>query len=137
MKLFQGEGVAQDDEQAAKLFRKAAELGHPGGQYFLGRCFEKGRGVGKDMTEALRWYRRAGENGVSEACLALGNLYSEGFSVPQDQTEAFIWYSLAATKGDPIAEAFRNGARRKLSAEQLAQATKRLATMQSRKSGKK
>jgi len=135
MKLFQGEGVAQDDEQAAKLFRKAAELGHPGGQYFLGLCFEKGRGVAKDMTEALKWYRRAGENGVSEACLALGNLYSEGFSVPQDQAEAFIWYSLAATKGDPIAEAFRNGARRKLSAEQLAQATKRLATMQARKSG--
>ena len=47
----------------------------------------------------------------------------------QDYAEAFVWYSVAAARGDRMAETFRNGARRKLTAQQLAESQKRVAAI--------
>jgi len=58
-----GEGVAQDYRQAAKLFYHAALQDHRGAQSKLGLCFEYGYGIGKDEEEALRWYARAQQTG--------------------------------------------------------------------------
>ena len=46
---------AAKDTLAARWFRKAAEQLHPGGAFFLGRCYLKGRGVPKDRIEGVAW----------------------------------------------------------------------------------
>ena len=45
-------GVAQDNVEAMKRFRKAAEQGYARARYNLGFMFGKGRGVPQDYAEA-------------------------------------------------------------------------------------
>ena len=51
----QGQGVPQDDEQAASWFRKAAEQGVAEAQYNLGKMYDEGRGVPQDDKQAVFW----------------------------------------------------------------------------------
>ena len=52
---YKGQGVPQDDAQAATWFRKAAEQGDAGAQYNLGGLYFWGRGVPQDYAEAYFW----------------------------------------------------------------------------------
>ena len=52
---------------AVQWFRKAAEQGHAGSQYWLGYCYENGKGVGKNSNAAVLWYRNAAEQGNTNA----------------------------------------------------------------------
>ena len=67
-------GVAQDDAEAARLFRLAADQGHAGAQNNLGYMFEDGKGVAKDRVEAIRWHRLAAAQGQGQATAALRRL---------------------------------------------------------------
>ena len=60
-----------DYDKAVKWFREAAENGHPGAQYYLGRCYEEGLGVGRNTTTGNDWYKRAAEGGEERAIKAL------------------------------------------------------------------
>ncbi|MEM7071941.1 MAG: tetratricopeptide repeat protein, partial [Pseudomonadota bacterium] len=51
----QGDGVAQDDSEAAYWYRKAAEQGHALAQGWLGVMYEQGKGVRQDDIEAAHW----------------------------------------------------------------------------------
>ena len=89
--------------------------------------YERGAGVPKDLAAALDWYRQSATNGYAEAAVVLGNYYSEGLVVKQDHAEAFVWYGVSAAQGNRLAEVFRKGMQRKLTAEQVAEAEKRVA----------
>ena len=67
MRYAKGQGVARDDYDAVKWFRKAAAQGHAESQYSLGVMYENGRGVMKDESEAAKWYRKAAEQGHAMA----------------------------------------------------------------------
>jgi TPR repeat protein len=54
-----GDGVAADDAEAAKWFRRAAEQSDAAGEYSLGEMYLTGRGVSADSAEAAKWMRRA------------------------------------------------------------------------------
>ena len=56
-----GEGVPEDDVQAAHWYRLAAEQGLALAQSNLGLMYDKGEGVPKDAAEAVRWFRLAAE----------------------------------------------------------------------------
>jgi len=56
---LKGLGLQQNDAEAVKWFRKAANQGLCGAQHSLGIMYEEGRGVPKDTYEALEWYRKA------------------------------------------------------------------------------
>ena len=56
-----GNGVAQDDVEAERLFRLSAEQGHARAQNYLGFMYSNGEGVARDDEEAKRWYRLADE----------------------------------------------------------------------------
>jgi TPR repeat protein len=64
-----GRGVIQDDVEAVKWFRKAAEQGYPAAQDNLGWMYKNGRGVSsgrcgvQDDVEAVKWFRKAAEHG--------------------------------------------------------------------------
>ena len=95
----QGQGVPQDDTEAAKWYRKAAEQGIAEVQYSLGQMYRRGQGVPQDNAEAVKWYRKAAEQGIAEAQYSLGQMYRRGQGVPQDNAEAAKWYRRAAEQG--------------------------------------
>ena len=62
-----GKGVPQDDAEAIKWFRKAADQGLANAQAALGIMYATGRGVPQDNAEAVKWYRKAVDQGNVEA----------------------------------------------------------------------
>jgi len=54
-----GEAVARDDDEAARWWRRAAELGHPHAQRALADAHDEGRGVPRDAAQAAHWRARA------------------------------------------------------------------------------
>lgn len=62
-----GQGVEQDEAQAAAWYRKAAEQGLAEAQYHLGEAYGEGNGVAQDYVKAYRWMSRAAENGHQPA----------------------------------------------------------------------
>jgi hypothetical protein len=67
-----GEGVAEDDAEAVKWYRKAAEQGHEDAQFILGVAYVTGEGVAENDAEAAKWFRKAAEQGHAEAQYTLG-----------------------------------------------------------------
>ncbi len=60
----EGRGVKKDPAQALRWLTRAAELGHPGAQAFLGDVYAGGGlGVQRDRRKALHWYRKAAAQG--------------------------------------------------------------------------
>jgi hypothetical protein len=58
-----GKGVPNDETEAARLWRKAAELGDSTAMAYLGIATELGRGVIKDEAAAKEWYDKAAAQG--------------------------------------------------------------------------
>jgi TPR repeat protein len=68
-------GLKQDESEAARLFRLAADQGYPNAQYNLRFFYENGAGgLAKDTREAERLYRLAAEGGFADAQAALARL---------------------------------------------------------------
>ena len=57
-----GQGVTQDDSEAAKWLRLAAEQGVPDAQADVGMGFAFGLGVPQDLSEAVKWLSLAAPN---------------------------------------------------------------------------
>jgi hypothetical protein len=91
-------------DEAAPLYRRAAEGGHAGAQVALGACYEHGRGVEQDPAEAARFYRLAAEQGHARGQWALGVCYDNGIGVPEDPAEAVRLFRMAAAGGDADAQ---------------------------------
>lgn len=60
---FNGQGVAQNYDEAARLFIEAANQGHAEAQNLLGRAYYSGLGRKKNANEAVKWWRKAAEQG--------------------------------------------------------------------------
>jgi hypothetical protein len=99
-----GQGVAQDQVEAAKWYRKAAEQGNAQAQNNLGFVYDLGQGVVKDEVEAVKWYRKAAEQGNAEGQCCLGFVYSSGRGVVKDEVEAAKWHRKAAEQGHAVAQ---------------------------------
>ena len=70
-----GDGVREDDVEAVRWYRKAAEQGLAQAQYNLGVMYANGDGVREDDVEAVRWFRKAAEQGLAHAQEALAKRY--------------------------------------------------------------
>jgi Putative peptidoglycan binding domain/Sel1 repeat len=97
-----GQGVPQNDAEAAKWYQRAAEQGLVTAQTMLGVMYHKGQGIPQNDAQAARWYRRAAEQGHADAQYNLGLMYRQGRGVPQNDAEAYFWFNLAAA-GDSSA----------------------------------
>jgi ankyrin repeat protein len=89
-------GVATNQVEVVKWFRKAADQGNATAQHCLGVMYQRGEGVTKDLAEALKWYRMAAEQGDSGAQRDLGRRFAEGNGVPANNVNAYMWFDLAA-----------------------------------------
>ncbi|EGB11222.1 hypothetical protein AURANDRAFT_21499, partial [Aureococcus anophagefferens] len=93
-------GLVKSDKKAAKLWKRAVELGDVRAMNNLGRLYEHGSGVKLDKKKAARLYRAAADRGDAVAQNNLGLfLDSEG-----KFEEAFRYYALAADQGYTNAE---------------------------------
>src|SRR5438132_13344797 len=97
-------GVAKDEAEAVKWFRKAAEQNVADAQFSLGVCYANGRGVTKDDAEAVKWFRKAAEQNFAGAQYNLGVRYANGRGVAKDDAEAVKWFRKAAGQGDDRAQ---------------------------------
>ena len=103
-KYRRGEGVLQDDAEAASWFRAAAVQGHAAAQFNLGFHYREGRGVPQDDARAIRWYRRAAEQGDADAQNNLGGMYARGDGVEPNGAEAVLWWTRAAEQSHAMAQ---------------------------------
>lgn len=99
-----GLGVTQDNEEAMKWFRKAAEQGYSPGLFNLGEMYYKGHGVPQDYTEAIELFRKAADQGNVRAQSNLGTMYRNGLGVRRDIVEAIKWYNKAAEQGHVVSQ---------------------------------
>jgi len=97
-----GNGVAQDYNEAAKWFIKASEQGYAPAQYNLGVIYESDLGV-QDYNEAVKWYTKAAQQGYTVAQFNLGGMFALGRGVVKDDVEAYKWILLAGMNGYDIA----------------------------------
>ena len=100
----QGCGVREDDVEAVRWYRLAADQGHAGAMNSLGYLygapdvFAGGERVPQDYAEAVRWYRLAAEQGGADGMFSLGVMYLDGTGVPQDDVQAHMWFNLMASR---------------------------------------
>lgn len=120
-----GEGVQEDDTEAEKWARKAAEQGLAKAQFMLGEMTDEEKWIRKaaeqglaeaqymlgvsywyrdDYADAVFWYRKAAEQGFAEGQYALGDMYRDGNGVDQDHEESIKWLKRAAEQGDDFAQ---------------------------------
>lgn len=94
-----GLGVPQDFAEAARWYRRAAELGLAGAQVNLGSMYLQGQGVNEDPVEAALWFERAARQGHPIAQYNLGAMHLKGLGVPLSEPRALGWLNLAARQG--------------------------------------
>ena len=89
-----GEGVPEDDAEAVRWYRKAAEQGDAVAQVPCSvSCTPMANGVPEDDAEAVRWYRKAAEQGHADAqvhtlvsCTPMANACPRTMSRPRAGT---------------------------------------------------
>jgi TPR repeat protein len=92
-----GWGVPQDDAEAFRWYRKAADKDYAPAMTNLASLYEKGKGTPRDFAAALKWYQAAWEHGADKwAAYRLGQFYENGWSVEKDDAVAKFWNTLAS-----------------------------------------
>ena len=90
----------KSSKKAAKLWKRAVELGNVDSMMNLGYLYEVGDGVKQDTRKALQLYRMGGDRGDANAACKAGKLLHHlgvgGLGTPQ---EAFRYYKIAAEAG--------------------------------------
>ncbi|EGB06079.1 hypothetical protein AURANDRAFT_5192, partial [Aureococcus anophagefferens] len=93
-------GVVKSDKKAAKIYRRAVELGDVMAMNNLGSLYENGSGIKLDKKKAERLYRAAADRGEAFAQFNLAML----LDAEKRFEEAFRYYALAADQGRTAGE---------------------------------
>src|SRR5258706_4140821 len=126
---------AEDNRQAVKWFRIAAEKGHRTAERALAEALEAGKGTTTDLVAARSWYDKAARAGDSTAAEKLAEFLSEGKGGPSDAAMAYAWSSLLYSRykgsvfGDSILTK-KDKLREKLDAQELERGEKEFAILQ-------
>ena len=96
----EGEGVPENQREAARYFRKAAHRGLPYSMYTMGDRARLGLGMDANMRLARYWYERAAEHGNARSLSNLGVIYRDGLEVRPDTDKAFAFFR-KAMEADP------------------------------------
>jgi uncharacterized protein len=124
-----GSGVPKDYAEAFYWYKLAADQGLADAQSNLGDMYYKGIGIAADYPKAAELYRLAAEQGLARAEQSLGAFYAYGLGVPRDYVQAHKWLSLSilhtaeASRRNAI-KAVRDRCAAKMTAEQIAEATR-------------
>ena len=100
---FYGDGGAPNYRRALQFFADAAEGGHVGAMFFIGRIHESGQDVDASPAHAVTWYRKAADLGNTQAMVRLAMLHANKDGPHRDLSESARWLKRAATQGDGMA----------------------------------
>jgi len=120
MRYAEGDGVIQNDKEAARWFAMAAQKGQAEAQYRYGLALLQGRGVVQDYKAAFSWIEKPAQRGYARAQYSLGDLYRYGTGTAVDKARAYLWYNLAAAQGVEAAAKARDSLIWQLKPEQIA-----------------
>lgn len=113
-------------DEAAAMWRKAADLGHARAQNGLGLLYRDGVGVKKDAKEAVRWLQESASRGYAFGMYNLAMMFKDGSGVMRNDVEAYKWFYLASTINfDEKAEFERNALSGRMSEAQRKAARER------------
>jgi uncharacterized protein len=99
-----GLGVNNNDDEAAKWYKLAADRGDREAMFALAMFRLGGRAGPRDSAEAARLLAAAAKLGHAAAAYDLGLLYLEGRQFPQDFNRAAELFRMAAQAGNPEAQ---------------------------------
>lgn len=100
---MRGMGVTKDLKKGAELYKRAADMEDPEGQYYLGVSYLYGLGVPKNEVTAAKQFTLSAKAGFVTSQRWLADCYARGAGVAEDKTQAIYWLSLAAAWGDVFA----------------------------------
>ena len=106
---FRGEGVAQSDEKAQELYRRASEQGDAPAQDMLSWMLLEGERP-EHFVEAKRWAEAAAAQGVAASMTRLGMIHHNALGVARDPAAAADWWRRAAELGDADGQAMLGAA---------------------------
>ena len=118
-----GDGVLQDDAEAARWYRLAVDQGLAEAQRNLGFMYREGRGVPQDDAEVVRWHRLAADQGDVDAQSNLGAMYDLGYGVPQDSVLTHMWFNIASANGNESAAFSQDNLERDMTPAEISRAT--------------
>jgi len=136
-----GDGIAQDLEQAAEWYHKAAEQNHTLAQFNLSLMFASGEGVLQNDTTALMWTRKAAEGGDAGAQFRLGtrchraSMDRHEMDCAESRIEAYKWFHLASAQGYKGSDAAGERVALGMTREEVADGNQRTAAFVVRKPG--
>lgn len=100
-RLATGDGLPQDEAEAARWYTAAANDGSGDAAYNLATMYERGEGVRKSKSKALALYRKAEKLGSGDASIILGELsLSAGADIQSNILVALEHFALAALHHD-------------------------------------
>jgi TPR repeat protein len=101
-----GQGAGQNDIEAVRWFRLAAEQGHEQGLFNLGLMYAEGKGgLARNDAEAVRLWKLAAAQGFTSAQQSLGAMHMTGRGgLARDDVEAARLFGLAADQGNALAQ---------------------------------
>ncbi|PKK65907.1 kinase-like protein [Rhizophagus irregularis] len=86
-------GVAKDDKEAFRYFKKAAKVGYAVSQLDVGYCYAIGLGTKKDLKKAFHWYEKSANNGNIVAIYDLALMCKD---INKDYDRAFELFKKSA-----------------------------------------
>lgn len=119
LRYAEGDGVIQNDKEAAKWLALAAKQGLSEAQYHYGLALLQGRGVVQDYHAAFSWIEKPARRGYAKAQYSLGELYRYGTGTAVDKARAYLWFNLAAAQGVEAAAKARDSLVWQLKPEQI------------------
>ena len=91
-----GQGVAQNYNEAFKWFQKAADNGVAGAFAYLGEMYYAGDGVAQNYNEAFKWFQKAADNGITTGIYYfLADMFYTGKTGITDYSQAKKYAELA------------------------------------------
>lgn len=99
-----GLGVPRNQLHAAKLYRRAAQLGDTEGLFSFAVMLAAGRGIQKNPEGAAQLFEKAARTGHAEANYNLGLLFISGTGKPQNPRRAAMHIRYAAEQGVAAAQ---------------------------------
>jgi uncharacterized protein len=101
-----GDGVAQNIDEAVEWYKKSAALNYKEAQYMLATLVFRREINTISYADAVHYYQQAAELGHVKSQLNLGMLYYRGDVIQQDLEESFKWLNLAASNSNSEAQGY-------------------------------
>lgn len=121
LRYAEGDGVIQNDKEAAKWLALAAKQGLSEAEYHYGLLLLAGRGVVQDYRAGFSWIEKPAMRGYAKAQFSLGELYRYGTGTAINKARAYLWFNLAAAQGLDAATQARDSLVWQLKPEQIAE----------------